>query len=67
LNGIQSLRGALVAQSEINASLGRKQMQQRLLIANPGDAFAYGSPTGPGPNVAKMIADRTGPDRAGVR
>ncbi|WP_157518544.1 ABC transporter substrate-binding protein [Herbidospora mongoliensis] len=52
LNGIQSLRGALLAVAEVNARPGVHHMQLRILIANPGDAFGHG------PEVTAMILDR---------
>nr|WP_062334469.1 ABC transporter substrate-binding protein [Herbidospora sakaeratensis] len=57
LNGIQSLRGVLVALAEVNASPGVNHMRQRLLVANPGDAFAHGT------EVARMIVERAARDR----
>ncbi|TKK77102.1 ABC transporter substrate-binding protein [Herbidospora galbida] len=57
LNGVQSLRGVLVALAEVNASPGVNHMRQRILIANPGDAFAHGT------EVARMILERAARDR----
>ncbi|GAB1821755.1 ABC transporter substrate-binding protein [Herbidospora sp. RD11066] len=57
LSGIQSLRGALLAVSELNGRPGAHHMQLRVLIANPGDAFGHG------PEVTKMILDRAERDR----
>ncbi len=53
----------LVALAKVNDGTGVNHMRQRILIANPGDAFEHGSRTGPGPDVAKMIIDRAGRDR----
>ncbi|WP_158939469.1 ABC transporter substrate-binding protein [Streptomyces sp. NRRL S-87] len=60
---MQSLRGALAAQSEINSRVG-DVVQVRLLIANAGQYFAYGSRNDRGPDVARQIIDRQ--DRDGI-
>ncbi|MFJ5551276.1 ABC transporter substrate-binding protein [Streptomyces sp. NPDC093225] len=60
---IQSLRGALAAQAEINSREG-DVVQIRLLIANAGQYFAYGSRNDRGPDVARQIIERQ--DRDGI-
>ncbi|WP_061291726.1 ABC transporter substrate-binding protein [Herbidospora cretacea] len=57
LNGVQSLRGALLAVAELNARPGARHMALRILLANPGDAFGHG------PEVTRAILDRAGRDR----
>ncbi|MFD0375350.1 ABC transporter substrate-binding protein [Streptomyces sp. NPDC127112] len=59
---IQNLRGALAAQNLINSRSG-DVVQIRLLIANPGKYFAYGSQNAQGPDVAKEIIERKDRDR----
>ncbi|MFJ8162758.1 ABC transporter substrate-binding protein [Streptomyces sp. NPDC096136] len=59
---MQNLRGALTAQNQINSRTG-DIVQIRLLIANPGKYFAYGSQNAQGPDVAKEIIARKDRDR----
>ncbi|MFF3686746.1 hypothetical protein [Streptomyces sp. NPDC002187] len=59
---IQSLRGALAAQREVNGREG-DIVQIRLLIANSGKYFAYGSQSSSGPDVAQEIIDRKDRDK----
>ncbi|OEJ43483.1 hypothetical protein AR457_04595 [Streptomyces agglomeratus] len=60
---IQSLRGALAAQAQVNGREG-DIVQIRLLIANSGKYFAYGSKGSPGdPDVARQIIDRKDRDK----
>ncbi|MFF4098781.1 hypothetical protein [Streptomyces sp. NPDC001903] len=59
---IQSLRGALAAQNQVNGREG-DIVQIRLLIANAGKYFAYGSQNGQGPDVAREIIDRKDRDK----
>ncbi|MFE2339015.1 ABC transporter substrate-binding protein [Streptomyces sp. NPDC059431] len=59
---VQSLRGALAAQNQVNGRVGHV-VQIRLLIANPGKYFAYGSQNAQGPDVAKEIVDRKDRDK----
>lgn len=59
---IQSLRGALAAQNQVNGREG-DIVQIRLLIANSGKYFAYGSHRSPGPDVAQQIIDRKDRDK----
>lgn len=54
---LQSLRGALAAQKQINGREG-DVVQIRLLLANPGKYFAYGSQNAQGPDVAAEIIRR---------
>ncbi|MFJ6836083.1 hypothetical protein [Streptomyces sp. NPDC091209] len=71
--GFQMLRGALLAQKEVNALNLKSQMPIRLLVANAGEYFAYGSHGGLNTknhsrvDVAHMIVDRIHRDHiAGV-
>ncbi|MCT9007736.1 hypothetical protein [Streptomyces rhizosphaerihabitans] len=71
--GFQMLRGALLAQKEVNALNLKSQMPIRLLVANAGEYFAFGSHGGlntknhSGVDVAHMIVDRIHRDHiAGV-
>ncbi|MFF3327749.1 ABC transporter substrate-binding protein [Streptomyces sp. NPDC002889] len=59
---IQSLRGALAAQNQVNGREG-DIVQVRLLIANSGKYFAYGSQRSTGPDVAQEIIDRKDRDK----
>ncbi|MEV0992062.1 ABC transporter substrate-binding protein [Streptomyces sp. NPDC049949] len=59
---IQSLRGALAAQKQVNGREG-DVVQIRLLIANAGKYFAYGSHNGQQPDVAREIIDRKDRDK----
>ncbi|MYT19436.1 hypothetical protein GTW69_03880, partial [Streptomyces sp. SID7760] len=59
---IQSLRGTLAAQNQVNSREG-DIVQIRLLIANAGKYFAYGSQNGQGPDVAREIIERKDRDR----
>ncbi|WP_406002773.1 ABC transporter substrate-binding protein [Streptomyces sp. NBC_00829] len=59
---IQSLRGALAAQSQVNGREG-DIVQMRLLIANSGKYFAYGSRNSSGPDIAREIIDRKDRDK----
>ncbi|MFD7835319.1 hypothetical protein [Streptomyces sp. NPDC059761] len=59
---IQSLRGALAAQNQVNGREG-DVVQIRLLIANAGKYFAYGSQNGQDPDVAREIIDRKDRDK----
>ena len=63
LNGLLSLRGAILAQAAQNKKVGGNHMQIRLLIANPGDKFTYGHRDGGRPDVAQEIIDRVDRDR----
>ncbi|MCD0453299.1 hypothetical protein LO762_29565 [Actinocorallia sp. API 0066] len=64
LNGIHSLRGAIHAQQRINGTTGKDHLKVRLLIANPGDGFAYaGSAADKTPDVTGMILKRAAKDR----
>ncbi|PKT74794.1 hypothetical protein CW362_02200 [Streptomyces populi] len=71
--GLQMLRGALLAQHQANKLLLKSQMPIRLLVANAGEYFTFGSRGGlntknhSGVDVARMIIDRIQRDRiAGV-
>ncbi|WP_405915203.1 hypothetical protein [Streptomyces sp. NBC_00728] len=71
--GFQMLRGALLAQKEVNDLNLKSQMPIRLLVANAGEYFAFGSHGGlntanhSGVDVAHMIVDRIHRDHiAGV-
>ncbi|MEV0415221.1 hypothetical protein AB0I68_31635 [Streptomyces sp. NPDC050448] len=59
---LQSLRGALAAQNEVNGREG-DIVQIRVLIANSGKYFTYGSQSSPGPDVAQEIIARKDRDR----
>ncbi|MFF9408183.1 hypothetical protein ACF1B0_22065 [Streptomyces anandii] len=67
--GFQMLRGALMAQKEVNERHLKSQMPVRLLVANAGEYFRYGSRGGLNTtnhtdvDVAQMILDRAGKDR----
>ncbi|MET7683057.1 hypothetical protein [Streptomyces sp. NPDC005423] len=66
--GFQMLRGALLAQRQANHGHQKSQVPVRLLIANAGEYFHYGSHAGLNPgnhsgvDVAQMIVDRVGRD-----
>ncbi|MET8135153.1 hypothetical protein ABZV24_24920 [Streptomyces sp. NPDC005251] len=71
--GFQMLRGALLAQKEVNDLNLKSQMPIRLLVANAGEYFTFGSHGGlntknhTGVDVARMIVDRIHRDHiAGV-
>ncbi|MGW2781438.1 hypothetical protein ACWC3X_09335 [Streptomyces populi] len=71
--GFQMLRGALLAQKQVNGLNLKSQMPVRLLVANAGEYFTFGSHGGlntknhSGVDVARMIVDRIHRDRiAGV-
>lgn len=71
--GFQMLRGALLAQKQVNDLTLKSQMPVRLLVANAGEYFAFGSHGGlnttnhSGVDVAAMIVDRIHRDHiAGV-
>lgn len=71
--GFQMLRGALLAQKQVNKLHLKSQMPIRLLVANAGEYFAFGSHGGlnttnhSGVDVAAMIVDRIHRDHiAGV-
>ncbi|MER5472023.1 hypothetical protein [Streptomyces sp. NPDC002685] len=71
--GFQMLRGALLAQQQVNDLNLKSQMPIRLLVANAGEYFAFGSHGGlnttnhSGVDVARMIVDRIHRDHiAGV-
>ncbi|WP_329447567.1 ABC transporter substrate-binding protein [Streptomyces sp. NBC_01426] len=59
---IQSLRGALTAQNQVNSREG-DVVQIRLLIANSGKYFAYGSQNTQGPDIAQEIVQRKDRDK----
>ncbi|MGW5347111.1 ABC transporter substrate-binding protein [Streptomyces sp. NPDC004050] len=59
---LQSLRGALAAQHQINSREGAV-VQIRLLLANSGKYFAYGSRNPHGPDVAAEIIERKDRDK----
>ncbi|MEV7969654.1 hypothetical protein AB0O34_27295 [Sphaerisporangium sp. NPDC088356] len=61
-NGLQSLRGAVTAQSQVNGRDGKYQMRIRLLIANAGQYFTYGASNPRGPDVAQEIISRVDKD-----
>ncbi|MFE1291714.1 hypothetical protein [Streptomyces sp. NPDC058751] len=62
--GFQTLRGALLAQKDVNDRRLKVQVPVRLLVANAGEYFRYGSRGGlntsndSGVDVAQMIVDR---------
>ncbi|MFJ1967059.1 hypothetical protein ACIO93_00115 [Streptomyces sp. NPDC087903] len=65
--GFQMLRGALLAQKQVNDGHRKSQVPVRLLIANAGEYFRYGSRTAAGTttggghsgvDVAQIIIDR---------
>ncbi|MGW3912972.1 hypothetical protein ACWEBX_15820 [Streptomyces sp. NPDC005070] len=66
--GFQTLRGALLAQKRVNSSHRKAQVPVRLLVANAGEYFHYGSSGGfnkdndSGVDVARMIVDRADQD-----
>ncbi|WP_192582516.1 type 1 periplasmic-binding domain-containing protein [Streptomyces triticiradicis] len=66
--GFQTLRGALLAQEDVNGSHRKAQVPVRLLVANAGEYFHYGSSGGlntantSGVDVAQMIIDRADRD-----
>ncbi|WP_329302756.1 hypothetical protein OG410_35030 [Streptomyces sp. NBC_00659] len=66
--GFQTLRGALLAQKNVNSRRLKAQVPVRLLVANAGESFHYGSRGGLNQSnkstvdVAKMIVDRAGRD-----
>ncbi|AKJ08632.1 hypothetical protein ABB07_00815 [Streptomyces incarnatus] len=66
--GFQMLRGALLAQKEVNDRHLKSQVPVRLLVANAGEYFRYGSSGGlnttnhTNVDVAQMILDRAGSD-----
>ncbi|MEU3278522.1 hypothetical protein [Streptomyces antibioticus] len=66
--GFQMLRGALLAQKQVNARHKKSQVPVRLLVANPGEYFRFGSLGGlnttnrSGVDVAQMIVDRAEED-----
>ncbi|WP_329347458.1 ABC transporter substrate-binding protein [Streptomyces sp. NBC_01261] len=66
--GLQILRGALLAQKEVNSLNLKHQVQVRLLVANAGEYFHYGSLHGLNTknlsrtDVSRMIADRVARD-----
>ncbi|MEV4746603.1 ABC transporter substrate-binding protein [Streptosporangium sp. NPDC049248] len=69
-NGLQTLRGVIAAQNWLNTQKKQaglqSRMQLKLLIANPGERFAYGAlrPDSPDdPNVAAKIIGRAAEDR----
>ncbi|MFI0960400.1 hypothetical protein ACH4S8_03100 [Streptomyces sp. NPDC021080] len=71
--GFQMLRGALLAQQEVNRLNLKSQMPIRLLVANAGEYFTFGSHGGlntknhSGVDVARMIVERIHRDHiAGV-
>jgi hypothetical protein len=71
--GFQMLRGALLAQKQVNDLNLKSQMPIRLLVANAGEYFTFGSHGGLNTtnssrvDVARMIVDRIDRDRiAGV-
>ncbi|MET7986188.1 MULTISPECIES: hypothetical protein [unclassified Streptomyces] len=71
--GFQMLRGALLAQKQVNDLNLKSQMPIRLLVANAGEYFTFGSHGGLNRNnhtrvdVARMIVDRIHRDHvAGV-
>ncbi|MFG2454842.1 hypothetical protein [Streptomyces sp. NPDC048512] len=71
--GFQMLRGALLAQKQVNELILKSQMPVRLLVANAGEYFAFGSHGGlnttnhSGVDVSAMIVDRIHRDHiAGV-
>ncbi|MCX5008180.1 hypothetical protein OHB05_37030 [Streptomyces sp. NBC_00638] len=71
--GFQMLRGALLAQKQVNDLNLKSQMPIRLLVANAGEYFAFGSRGGLNTtnhsdvDVARMIVDRIDRDHiAGV-
>ncbi|MFJ5302386.1 hypothetical protein [Streptomyces sp. NPDC088350] len=66
--GLQILRGALLAQKEVNSLNLKHQVQVRLLVANSGEYFHYGSLHGLNTknlshtDVSRMIVDRVARD-----
>ncbi|MEV0486032.1 ABC transporter substrate-binding protein [Streptomyces sp. NPDC050508] len=66
--GLQILRGALLAQKEVNSLNLKHQVQVRLLVANAGEYFHYGSLHGLNTknlshtDVSRMIVDRVARD-----
>ncbi|MFI9809903.1 hypothetical protein ACIHEJ_37265 [Streptomyces sp. NPDC052301] len=66
--GFQMLRGALLAQKQVNARHLKSQVPVRLLVANAGEYFRYGSSGGLNTtnhttvDVAQMILDRASTD-----
>jgi hypothetical protein len=63
--GIQILRGAITQQAQLNQQILKSQMPVRLLIANAGEYFTYGSRNSgntSGPDVAQEIIDRVHSD-----
>ncbi|WP_147268776.1 ABC transporter substrate-binding protein [Sphaerisporangium album] len=62
-NGLQGLRGAIIAQAQLNRQEVKRPMRIRLLIANAGQYFAYGAQNSDGPDVAQEIIKRKDHDR----
>ncbi|MEU5597895.1 ABC transporter substrate-binding protein [Streptomyces sp. NPDC020298] len=56
--GLQILRGVIAQQHKLNSENRQNKMPIRLLIANTGQYFAYGSSIGKGPDVTQMIIRR---------
>lgn len=59
--GLQILRGAIAQQHKLNNGIRQNKMPIRLLIANPGQYFRYGSSLGKeakAPDVSRMIIQR---------
>ncbi|MEU6555870.1 ABC transporter substrate-binding protein [Streptomyces sp. NPDC046915] len=59
--GLQILRGAIAQQHQLNSENRQNKMPIRLLIANTGQYFRYGSRTRT-PDVTRMITDRRDKD-----
>ncbi|MFG2386501.1 ABC transporter substrate-binding protein [Streptomyces avermitilis] len=64
--GLQILRGAIAQQHKLNIGVRQNKMPIRLLIANTGQYFKYGSHSAKSPrdpDVTQMILDRQRKDR----
>ncbi|MGW7258219.1 ABC transporter substrate-binding protein [Streptomyces sp. NPDC054834] len=60
--GLQILRGVIAQQHKLNSENRQNKMPIRLLIANTGQYFLYGSSIGKGPDVTRMIIRRKAED-----